>query len=77
MPLPDLTAQNGDTIAGEPVEISDQSAPDVVMRAVGFDPARVQSVVVTAHGIVAVAADYPGTDLAPEPAPEEDPDAAA
>lgn len=80
MSLPDLTAQPGDEITGsEPVPITNASPPGDVMRAVGFNPDLVQSVVVTPHGIVAVAADYPGTEPAPTPDPptEEAPDAPA
>lgn len=34
-------------------------SPDAVIRAAGFDPAAIQSLVVTPTTVVAVAADYP------------------
>jgi hypothetical protein len=70
----DDTPAEGDVVqtVTEPTPVDNTTAPDVVLRALGFDPATVQSVVITATSVVAVAADYPdppGTDPTP---PDDD-----
>ncbi|GMA26212.1 hypothetical protein GCM10025864_39710 [Luteimicrobium album] len=43
----------------EPTPVDNTTAPDVVLRALGFDPEAVQAVILTPTSVVAVAADYP------------------
>lgn len=56
---------------GDAVQVDPSTPPTDVIRALGYDPAAVQSVVLTATGVIAVAAEYPTTD------PQEVPDADA
>jgi hypothetical protein len=41
------------------IEPAPDRSPDAAIRALGFDPAAIQSLVVTPTTVVAVAADYP------------------
>ncbi|WP_454044412.1 hypothetical protein [Cellulosimicrobium sp. Marseille-Q8652] len=53
-------AGDGTTAAPqEPTPVDPTTSPSDVMRAMGFDPAAVKSLVITPTGVVAVAADYP------------------
>lgn len=45
---------------------ADRSTPDDAMRALGFDPATVQAVILTPTSAVAIAADYPEPYVLPE-----------
>jgi len=40
--------------------------PDDAMRALGFDPDLVQTVIITATSVVAIATDYPEPYVLPE-----------
>ncbi len=50
-----------------PVEPQDMD-PEVAMRSLGFDPAQVQTVVLTATSVTAVAVDYPEPYTPPQEA---------
>ncbi|MFE6228900.1 hypothetical protein [Cellulosimicrobium sp. NPDC057862] len=43
----------------EPIPVDPSTPPSDVIRALGYDPDEIQSVVITATHVVAVAADYP------------------
>lgn len=43
----------------EPIPVDPSTPPVDVIRALGYDPAEISSLVVTADRVVAVAADYP------------------
>lgn len=45
--------------AQEPIPVDPTTPPVDVIRALGYDPAEISSLVVTADSVVAVAADYP------------------
>lgn len=50
----------------EPIPVDPTTPPVDVIRALGYDPAAIQSLVVTADQVVAVAADYPDPDVPEE-----------
>jgi len=58
----------------EPTPVDNTTAPDVVLRALGFDPAAVQAVILTPTSVVAVAADYPDPPEATTPTDPTTPD---
>lgn len=64
--MPDLTTKPGDTLAQDPVPVAPDTPPLDVIRALGFDPLLIQSLVITADAVVAIATDYPDPDPAPE-----------
>ncbi|MBN0039394.1 hypothetical protein JN535_04290 [Cellulosimicrobium cellulans] len=43
----------------EPIPVDPTTPPSDVIRALGYDPELIQSLVITATHVVAVAADYP------------------
>ncbi len=53
----------------EPTPVDNTTPPEAVLRAIGFDPAAVQAVILTPTSVVAVAADYPDP---PEATPPDD-----
>jgi len=85
-----MTDQPDDTPEGdvvqtptEPTPVDNTTPPADVLRALGFDPNAVQSVILTSTSVVAVAADYPDPPEATPTTPDEptdpeegDPDAA-
>ncbi|MFC8732188.1 hypothetical protein ACFT5B_07000 [Luteimicrobium sp. NPDC057192] len=56
----------------EPTPVDNTTPPGDVLRALGFDPAAVQAVILTPTSVVAVAADYPDPPEVTDPTPPDD-----
>jgi hypothetical protein len=72
----DAPAEAGDVvqIPTEPTPVDNTTPPEAVLRALGFDPATVQAVILTPTSVVAVAADYPDPPGTTDPTPPDDGD---
>lgn len=58
-PGPGTTTPPPDPAPQEPIPVDPSTPPADVIRALGYDPDHIQSLVVTSTSVVAVAADYP------------------
>ncbi|GMA22294.1 hypothetical protein GCM10025864_44590 [Luteimicrobium album] len=67
---PDGASDDTAQAATDPTPVDNTTPPVDVLRALGFDPDTVRSVVITSTSVVAVAADYPDP---PVPAQPEEP----
>jgi hypothetical protein len=69
---PDPPSDDVEPDQDAPAPSGASSSPDEAIRALGYDPAAVRALVVTATSVVAIAADYPDPtdpDTGQEPTP--------